>query len=286
VTQNPLRDQLSDEPIYNMRAVAQQTGLPAATLRAWERRYGFPTPQRTASGYRLYSAHDIQLLQWLKTQIDGGMAISQAVALMRGLRAAGQEPVAATPRTPPAATASSITQNLDEVGDRLYDTIAHFDQAAGQELLDLAFATHSVESVCLHLFQPLLRRVGEGWQQGEITVQMEHFATNLLRERLFSLLHAAPPPHHEARLVAACAPLEQHEIGLLMTALFLRRTGWPVVYLGRIVPVDGILDTVHEVRPAALLVSATTLMSAPGVLDVADALASADFAPAQRPRLL
>jgi hypothetical protein len=59
-----------------------------------------------------------------------------------------------------------------------------------------------------------------------------------------------------------------------------------VVYLGRNVPVEGILDTVHEVRPAALLISATTLMSAPGVLDVADALASAGLPPAQHPRLM
>lgn len=286
MTHNQALDQLSDEPIYNMRAVEQQTGLSAATLRAWERRYGFPTPQRTASGYRLYSAHDIQLLQWLKVQIDAGMAISQAVALLRSLRAAGQEPAPESPRNLSAAAAPPSTQNLDEIGNHLYDAIIHFDQAAGQELLDLAFATHSVETVCLNLFQPLLRRVGQGWQQGALSVQMEHFATNMIRERLFSLLHAAPPPYHDARLVAACAPTEQHEIGLLMTALFLRRTGWPVVYLGRIVPVAGIIDTVREVRPAALLISATTLMSAPGVLDVADALASADLPPAHRPRLM
>ena len=94
MTQNPNPNSLSGEPIYNVRAVAQQTGLSAATLRAWERRYGFPTPQRTASGYRLYSARDIQLLRWLKAQLEGGMATSQAVALLHGLQAAGQEPAA------------------------------------------------------------------------------------------------------------------------------------------------------------------------------------------------
>ncbi|MFN3334677.1 MAG: MerR family DNA-binding transcriptional regulator, partial [Caldilinea sp.] len=44
-------------PIYNLKAVVQETGLKADTLRAWERRYGVPTPQRTDSGHRLYSQY-------------------------------------------------------------------------------------------------------------------------------------------------------------------------------------------------------------------------------------
>ena len=39
---------------YRIHVVAEMTGIPAATLRAWERRYGIPSPERTASGYRLY----------------------------------------------------------------------------------------------------------------------------------------------------------------------------------------------------------------------------------------
>ena len=52
-------------PIYNLKAVMQEVGLSAATLRAWELRYGVPKPQRTAGGHRLYSRQDIEMLKWL-----------------------------------------------------------------------------------------------------------------------------------------------------------------------------------------------------------------------------
>ena len=47
---------------YRIRAVAELTGVSTATLRAWERRYGVPTPSRTASAYRLYGDEDVALV--------------------------------------------------------------------------------------------------------------------------------------------------------------------------------------------------------------------------------
>ena len=75
-------DDYSDDPIYNVKAIALQSGVKASTLRAWERRYGVPKPDRTGSGYRLYSSRDIATIRWLKAQIESGMSISQAVSLL------------------------------------------------------------------------------------------------------------------------------------------------------------------------------------------------------------
>ncbi len=69
---------ISDEPIYNAKAVTRQTGVTPATLRAWERRYGVLLPDRTAGGHRLYSARDIAAIKWLRQQIEQGMTISRA----------------------------------------------------------------------------------------------------------------------------------------------------------------------------------------------------------------
>ena len=69
----------SDEPIYNIGAVVRMVGIPEATLRAWERRYGFPMPARTDGSHRLYSEGQVRQLQWIKNQIDSGMQVRQAV---------------------------------------------------------------------------------------------------------------------------------------------------------------------------------------------------------------
>ncbi len=76
------RQESDTQPIYNIKAVVEATGLPAATLRAWERRYRALAPSRTESGYRLYSASDIATLHWLKARIGEGLSISQALTLL------------------------------------------------------------------------------------------------------------------------------------------------------------------------------------------------------------
>ena len=75
----------SDFPLYNTKAVVQQTGIPAPTLRAWERRYTFLLPGRADNSYRRYSERDIVVIRWLKERVDSGMSISQAIALFRHL---------------------------------------------------------------------------------------------------------------------------------------------------------------------------------------------------------
>lgn len=65
-------------PGYRINWVAEQTGIPEATLRAWERRYGVPEPERTPSGYRIYSVNDVKKVQRMRELCAGGMSPSQA----------------------------------------------------------------------------------------------------------------------------------------------------------------------------------------------------------------
>ncbi len=68
-----------DTPLYNLKAVVQETGLKPDTLRAWERRYGVPSPMRADSGHRLYSQNDIDMLHWLVARQEEGLSISRSI---------------------------------------------------------------------------------------------------------------------------------------------------------------------------------------------------------------
>src|SRR2546421_3621117 len=81
----PHLEHYSHVPLFNTKAVVQQTGITAPTLRAWERRYTILSPERGQNDYRLYSERDIAIIRWLKKRLDAGMAISQAIALFRHL---------------------------------------------------------------------------------------------------------------------------------------------------------------------------------------------------------
>src|SRR5512135_436412 len=85
---------LSQAPTYNLKAVLQETGIGADTLRAWERRYGLPKPQRTPGGHRLYSQRDIHLIKWLVARQAEGLSISRAVKRWNELAQAGEDPLA------------------------------------------------------------------------------------------------------------------------------------------------------------------------------------------------
>src|SRR5947209_6734015 len=82
----PDLEHYSDIPLFNTKAVVQQTGVPAPTLRAWERRYTILSPERANNDYRLYSERDVVTIRWLKEHVDAGMSISQAIALFRHIK--------------------------------------------------------------------------------------------------------------------------------------------------------------------------------------------------------
>ena len=50
----------------NIQAIARRTGVPAATLRKWEQRYGVLRPERTAGSHRRYSERDVLRAEWVE----------------------------------------------------------------------------------------------------------------------------------------------------------------------------------------------------------------------------
>ncbi|HEX5504243.1 MAG TPA: cobalamin-dependent protein [Thermomicrobiales bacterium] len=259
------RQRHATEPLYNIKAVVQKTGVPADTMRAWERRYGVPQPRRTLTGRRLYTDRDIALIRWLRDQTASGTAISQAI---QQLRALGDAVFA--PPTPARATEA---RGFGALAQGLLDALLAFDRVAADAVLAEAFALYPVEDVCLRLVGPALAALGERWRRGEATVAQEHFATDLLRQRLAGLLHAYRPATGRGLAIAAGAPEERHDLGLLMLAVFLVRRGWQVVYLGADLPQADLLATVIHLRPDLVCLSAAAAATAETLRAAAEALA-------------
>ena len=262
----------SDRPTYNTAAVEQRTGIPPATFRAWERRYGFPKPHRLPGNQRLYSDQDVAAIGWLHRRTGQGLAISHAIGLLLDRLAAG--PV---PRSSP-----TTGRPLAALADDLGRTLLAFDALGAEAVLAEAFGLYSVEEVCLQIVQPMLVEVGERWHRGELSVAAEHFATGFVRRKLFGLFSAAEPGRGRGLIFAACAPDDWHEIGVLTVSLFLARRGFRVSYLGPSLAPDGLAETLTDHRPDLLLISATTDESAGRVGEIVAAL---QRVPELRPRL-
>lgn len=276
-------------PIYNLKAVVQETGLKPDTLRAWERRYGLPEPQRTPSGHRLYTKRDVATLKWLIERQDEGLIISRAVALWHDLSREGADPLERIPLAPQSAGSTGKAamalppvvlpvpgqpNALVELKNQWIDACLRFDERSAEQLLHAAFALFAVETVCTDLIQQALADLGHGWYEGRVTVQQEHFASSLAMRRLETLLTATPAPTRGGRILIGCPPHESHTFVPLMLSLFLRRRGWDVVYLGADVPVVSLESTVDAAAPSLVVLSAQQLHTAASLLEMARLLQS------------
>lgn len=255
-------------PVYNIKAVSRILGLLPVTLRAWERRYGLPTPHRGSQGYRLYSEYDLKTLRWLKNQMDTGMSIGRAVDYLSDLRANGRDP--AEENQPPALLEKPAS--LQVLANQLLTSLIHFNDAAATETMRRAFSLYPIDHVLIDIVQPTMVELGDAWHRGELPIGVEHFATQFCMQNLMGMLNASISPYREGAILAACAPGEMHQIGLLMLVVMLRWRGWDVKYLGPDLSLQRLEETLLPLHPALLLFTATRPESAQALLGLPDIL--------------
>jgi len=263
-------------PVYTIRTVVQVTGVTPATLRAWERRYGVLAPGRSDGGYRLYSERDIATLLWLKNQVDAGVAISRAAAILDLHHQAGEEPELEMSlgalHGAPGALPADEARGKDAIVADLVTALLSFQEAAAEAVLGEAFALFPVETVAEEMVAPTLAEIGERWHRAEATIVQEHFATAFLKRRLTSVFQAYDQPAAGPLAIVGSAPSEWHDVGTLLVALALRRHGWRVIYLGQNVPADHLMQEIARLRPDLVCMSATTRESAMALVPIGKAI--------------
>lgn len=262
---------LSDTPRYNIKAVVQRSQVNISTLRAWEQRYGVPRPNRSEHGHRLYSERDLAIVRWLKQCTEDGLAISQAVAMLRDVNTL--QKVSETHETAPRADLQPGA-NWPDLRRQLRESLGEINLRQAHLIVNTACAMFPLDTVILELFQPLLAEIGEQWAQGKLCVAEERIATNFVRQRLLALIQLHAPFAHGPRLVCACVPGEQHEIGLLMFALLMEQRGWEMIYLGQSVSLEGLPDFLSRMTPALLCVSVSLVEHVTGLMELGEMIAT------------
>jgi DNA-binding transcriptional MerR regulator/methylmalonyl-CoA mutase cobalamin-binding subunit len=243
-------------PQHPIRVAALRSGLTPQVLRAWERRYGVVSPNRSSGGRRLYSDADVARLRLMREATVAGRRIGELAALpparleqlVRGDRAA------ARPAADCAGTGALLAESLAAAsaldGPRL-------EAALARALIDLP-----AEAFVDRVAAPLMRELGEGWLRGELTPAHEHLASAVLRRVLGevtrNLLARATGP----RLVVATPSGQHHEIGAMIAALAAALAGWRVTYLGPDLPAADLARAAREVGAAAVALSLTILDAA------------------------
>jgi len=218
--------------------LGRRVGVSPELLRAWERRYDLLRPSRSPGGLRLYSEADVDRVRAMQRHLAAGLAAAEAAAL-----ALQETTAAAAGRAAPAA-----------VRDELRRALASFDESGAHALLDALLARLSLDTILRDVVVPYLHDLGERWERGEASVAEEHFASTLLRGRLLGLARGWGRGLGPTA-VLACAPGEQHDLGLIAFGLALRERGWRVVYLGPDSPLASVADAARSSPQALVVVS-------------------------------
>ncbi len=229
---------------YTVNEVEERTQIPAGTLRQWERRYGVPLPERSESGYRLYSEDDIRCIDAMKRHIADGVPASRAAELVRR-------------GGPPEGT----PQPADHFRDRLVRAFVDLDEDEADRVIGEAHAVHPVESVINDVLATAMVHIGDMWHDGTLSTTTEHFASSYVQGWLRHLLSLAASHRFGPAVVVACAPHDQHELGPLMLAVLLRRAGYQVYYVGANTPVEDLHAMARGLGAACVMIAASTMDS-------------------------
>jgi MerR family transcriptional regulator, light-induced transcriptional regulator len=242
---------------FTIKVVAERTGVSTHTLRAWERRYGVPKPKRGADNrYRLYAEDDIADVLWLKQQVESGIPPAQASALLRQRR-----------EQPRAFASAEASQPIAAMQIALQDAFTQADEVMARQILDEAFALFTPEQVALQIIEPAMKEIGERWMRNEMSVWQEHLASNIVRQKILAVLQSQyAPPLAVPYVVAACAPAEEHELGLLIFTLLARWRGWRAAYLGQGTPLADISHLARQTHPNVIAISITTVLGLAGLV--------------------
>jgi DNA-binding transcriptional MerR regulator len=246
---------------YRIRAVAELTGVPSATLRAWERRYGVPAPSRTASAYRLYGDADVAQIVRMRDLVASGVAPAEAARAWRD-HAAGAE----------GAFSADVHQAARE---RIVSAALRFDVEAMREEVTRTLALGPAADLFDRTLAPALVEVGDHWHEGNLTVAEEHVLSGLLLGRLAQLLELIQPVGSSRRAALACFEEEDHVIGLYGVGLHFASWGYRSSMLGQRTPPEAVARVVSRLEVDVVALSVTTPPPASRARALVDAYADA-----------
>jgi MerR family transcriptional regulator, light-induced transcriptional regulator len=207
-------------------AAAVMLGISPNTLRSWERRYGFPKPQRSAGGHRQYSLTEVEALRLTLAETHN---VSSAISLARE-RGEG-------PSTP----------------SRLTGAFTNFDEDGANRLLEESLGLRSVERT---IDEVLLDAVTALFEPGASTAEYE-FAWRHAFGWLSAQRRLAPPPSRRdgVMIFDASSPCDLDAVHAQALEVILRRAGLGTLALTPSIELTRLGRALRALNPAAVILT-------------------------------
>jgi MerR family transcriptional regulator, light-induced transcriptional regulator len=214
--------------MHTISEVSVRTGIPKDLLRQWERRYGYPDPQRDNNGDRIYTTRQLDKLSLIRQLLDQGKRPGKLVELE-----------------------TAELQAMLKVPDAIFDhdeliTLLKTGKVAELDTWLLSMVQNNLRGFVHRVMAPATRAVGDAWAAGELTVHEEHLYTEIMKRIARKYLAEQPRDYSGPRVMLTTVPGEKHTLGLLMVEIIMRLGGAEVIAFGTEMPFNEIREAAEK----------------------------------------
>jgi DNA-binding transcriptional MerR regulator len=225
-------------PQYTVGVVAERLGVPIATLRSWNQRYGVGPPGHSPGRHRLYSETDIVMVEQMHQLIGEG----------------------ASPRSAARAALDSVVPQRADT-DALLSAAFDLDLVNAGRQLERHLRHYGVVATWDELIRPVFSVIEAKQAGGEGCIDIEHALSWTVSQSLQRL--PMRPPDDSAAIILACSEGETHTLPLEALRAALGERGHGALMLGADVPSAALTDAiVRTARPTTVVLWAQTGLTA------------------------
>jgi len=225
--------------IFSIKDIEAVSGIKSHTLRIWEQRYGIISPKRTDTNIRYYDDQDLKYILNISILNKHGYKISEIAKL----------------------STSEITELILKISgsSNVYDShvkglianMLSFDEYSFHKILTTSILQIGLEQTMMRIVFPFLNEVGILWQVGSLHPSHEHFASSIIKQKLYVAIDGNIGRYHEnrKRFLLFLPDNEKHSLGLLFANFILRARGHDVLFLGQEVPLKDFKEALGNKKP-------------------------------------
>jgi DNA-binding transcriptional MerR regulator len=232
---------------FTIKDLENLSGIKAHTIRVWEQRYTFLSPQRSDTNIRYYSNEELQKL------------LNVALLNKYGYKISHIDRMSPAEITENIFSLSQVQAQQERLVNNLIHCMADMRMDEFEILLDDYIDSKGIERAIVQILFPFLERIGILWLTNHINPAQEHLVSNLIRQKLIVGINSARSVAHSGKTVLLFLPEgEHHEMGLLFVHYLLKLRGIKVLYLGANIPIKDVASVVAMKNPDVLYAHLTS----------------------------
>jgi excisionase family DNA binding protein len=230
------------------REAARVLGVSEASVKRWADS-GLLPMEKTAGGHRRFRPEDVAVIRRAGPREKESRLLGKRSAARLPARPAQESELA------PGREAALLEETFRALLDGR-------DEELSALLVNLHLHGQSVGAIADSFLCAAMRRVGDLWHAGELSVAQEHVATRTATNALQKLQAVLDAPVEEGTRALCCSVEDDfHDLPLRLAALTLEAVGVEVFNLGMNTPFFALTEAMERFRPDVVCVSSTILVS-------------------------